>query len=104
MQRIVNLNESVDALATDARLLRMEMRKRTRTMWTAIIVGAVLLAAAICATYIITSNNSHQIDANNQKFCPIIESLAAPGATTPKGVTIQNQMNRLLHDRHFDCE
>lgn len=103
MDRISELNLSVDELSAEARSLRVELRRKTRTMWAAICVGGAMMVLLIGVVYTITQSNSNQIEKNNQKFCPVLSALAMPGASTQHGKDITRAFKELEHDSHFKC-
>lgn len=104
MDKIDTLNASVDSLAAQCRELRAELSKRTRTLWVAIIVGGIALFSVISASYTVTLNNSHAIERNNLKLCPILTLMVPnkgePRATTPRGALVAERAARLAKDYH----
>lgn len=102
MDRITELNNSVDDLSREARELRAEIRRRTRAVWVA--VGVLVVVSAVMA-YLI-AGNSRQIDENNKKFCPLVSILipgpGEPQSSTPRGVVVADQARVLF--KEFHCE
>jgi hypothetical protein len=102
MDRITELTNSVDDLSREARELRGEIRNRTRQMWIAIGVLVLLFVGVVFAVL----DNSHQIDANNKKFCPLVSILipkpGEPSATTPRGEIMVDSARKVF--KEFHCE
>lgn len=96
---IQTLTESVDRLKTETHDLRdhvqnLEEELRRQTAATRLAIGAVflLLACTIVAAFMVTLDNKRDIEANNRRWCPVVEPLAPrPGDPEPAGTPEQKE-------------
>lgn len=100
MDKIDTLTAAVDQLSREGSELRGELRRRTRVLWGAIGVGAVLFVALILGVV----DNSQEIEENNLKLCPIVTLMVPkPGdsrSTTPRGQVVAERATRLAKEYH----
>ncbi len=99
------LSGRVHELAEELRASNRELRRRTNTLRYVLIGMGVLLVVAIVAAASVLLDNRQQIEANNRKFCPLIEPFVVrpgdPPSTTPRGRQIAASFDKLAGD--FQC-
>ena len=106
MDKIRELNASVDDLIDQARTIRTELRRQTRTIWLVFIAACVVIGLSIAALALVGVDQSNQINENNRKFCPVLSAFVPqpgePPPSTPRGRIVAENFEQLLKD--FHCE
>lgn len=92
------LTAAVDRLSDEAADIRAQLRSRTRALWTAIIVGGIVLLVVIAAAVAVSLDNKEAIAANNLRWCPVVLPLA-PRAEDPPPVGTPEQQERAVRIR-----
>lgn len=88
----VEMTEQNDLQAETNRNIRLDIRRKTVTTRIALALGFVLLLCSVGAAFQVSLQNTRQIDANNQKFCPLVMILVTgPPRTTPAGIIMQKK-------------
>jgi len=104
MDRMSELKASVDRLSSEARDIRREMKRKTNTIWVAMLAGGIALLTTMAAAYTVTINNAEAIDTNNRKFCPVIEILLPlkgdDAPTTERGRDIVARAEKVARELH----
>lgn len=102
LDRLDELTDEVPRLSAAVAEQALETRRRTRLLWGALLVGALILAGMIA----VTLDNSRAIDANNQKLCPILSLLIPrPGDAqpqTPRGQEVASRASLVYEAYHCD--
>lgn len=94
----IGLTTSIDALTSEARELRRDLRARTRALWAAVVALALIIVVGVPAVAIVTLNNQDEIRDNNQRWCPTLSLLLPqPGDKVPN-----NERTRLVIQRTTD--
>lgn len=107
------LTRSVDGLSDEAAELRVELRslglelaRKTRLLWVAMIAGFIVTVVVVASAYVVTLNNAEAIERNNRKLCPMVElSIQRPGdpkPTTPRGEIVTRRATQLYKD--YNCQ
>jgi hypothetical protein len=89
---------SVDRLTDEGADIRAELRRRTRALWVAITVGAILVLVFLTAAVAVSVNYDKRIEANNLRWCPVVLPLA-PRPGDPKPAGSPEQVERALRIR-----
>ncbi len=98
------LSERVHELAETVRVGNTELRRRTNTLRLVVLALVVVVAIAISAATTVLLDNRAQLEANNRKFCPLIEPFVVkpgdPPSTTPRGRQIAASFAQISKDFH----
>lgn len=99
MQQIIELRAAVDRLSDESQQIRREMHRRTRVFIAAVLVGGIVLAAVVCAAFMVSLNNRQAIEESQRRWCPVVEPLAPkPGDPPPQGNAEQRERSQRIRD------
>jgi flagellar basal body-associated protein FliL len=105
MDPLTELTQAVDRLADQGLELRRALDRRSRALWVAVIVSAVVLVAAIAAASTVLLDNRRALAENNRRWCPMVLALVPrpgdPQPTTDRGRVVAAEFRRLAVE--FDC-
>lgn len=92
---------SAQVTTLDKRLIitNARLKSRTRALWAAMFVAAVVLLLVLAAAIRVQLDNRHDIEANNAKFCPLLGLMIvkppSPPSTTARGRYLDREARRL---------